>query len=157
MLAVVVQPAPAGNHDKLIQGLLSAGMQAMQNATEEQPAAEQPAETAPATSPAATPAASAAAPQSQDLIGAVLSSVQEQGRGYIKDLERQGKKYAQELGKTVVREIKRDPEVEQALTSVRVLCWGVLIYITLISILIFVMLWRMSRLLDKIVKAGNHS
>lgn len=131
------QPTQAAKADDLLRGLLQAGTQAVQEAL--------PTETSAATPTTPTP------PQgSPDLLSALLGDMQAQSRAYLDQLKEEGRQYAREVGKTVVAEIKKDKEVESTLHSLRLLCWGVVVYITLMSLLIFGMLCRINALLRRL-------
>lgn len=134
------QPTQAAKADDLLRGLLQAGTQAVQEALPTETSAATPAPTAPTTPPQGSP----------DLLSALLGDMQAQSRAYLDQLKEEGRQYAREVGKTVVAEIKKDKEVESTLHSLRLLCWGVVAYITLMSLLIFGMLCRINALLRRL-------
>ena len=133
------QPTQAAKADDLLRGLLQAGTQAVQEAL--------PPENGAANT---TPSTPSPAPQgSPDILSAMLGNMQAQSRAYLDQLKVEGRQYAREVGKTVVSEIKKDKEVEATMHSLRLLCWGVVAYITLMSLLIFGMLCRINALLRR--------
>ena len=134
------QPTQAAKADDLLRGLLQAGTQAVQEALPPDASAATPAPTAPTTPPQGSP----------DLLSALLGDMQAQSRAYLDQLKEEGRQYAREVGKTVVAEIKKDKDVESTLHSLRLLCWGVVVYITLMSLLIFGMLCRINALLRRL-------
>ncbi|MGN0865932.1 MAG: hypothetical protein ACI4P8_07295 [Akkermansia sp.] len=134
------QPTQAAKADDLLRGLLQAGTQAVQEALPPENGAATPAST---TTPSPTQG-------SPDLLSALLGDMQAQSRAYLDQLKEEGRQYAREVGKTVVSEIKKDKEVESTLHSLRLLCWGVVAYITLMSLLIFGMLCRINALLRRL-------
>ncbi|MGN0837227.1 MAG: hypothetical protein ACI4OS_07285 [Akkermansia sp.] len=143
VMGLLGQPTQAAKADELLRGLLQAGTQAMQEAL--------PPEDSTANTPPGTPNTPAASPQgSSDILSAVLGNMQAQSRAYLEQLKDEGRQYAREVGKTVVSEIKKDKEVEATMHSLRLLCWGVVAYITLMSLLIFGMLCRINALLRRL-------
>ncbi|MGN0829393.1 MAG: hypothetical protein ACI4PZ_06735 [Akkermansia sp.] len=139
------QPTQAAKADDLLRGLLQAGTQAVQEALPPEAGAATP------TTPTPTTPTPTAPPQgSPDLLSALLGDMQAQSRAYLDQLKEEGRQYAREVGKTVVAEIKKDKEVESTLHSLRLLCWGVVAYITLMSLLIFGMLCRINALLRRL-------
>lgn len=134
------QPTQAAKADDLLRGLLQAGTQAVQEALPPEASAATPTTPTPTTPPQGSP----------DLLSALLGDMQAQSRAYLDQLKEEGRQYAREVGKTVVSEIKKDKEVESTLHSLRLLCWGVVAYITLMSLLIFGMLCRINALLRRL-------
>lgn len=134
------QPTQAAKADDLLRGLLQAGTQAVQEALPPDASAATPTTPTPTTPPQGSP----------DLLSALLGDMQAQSRAYLDQLKEEGRQYAREVGKTVVAEIKKDKEVESTLHSLRLLCWGVVVYITLMSLLIFGMLCRINALLRRL-------
>ena len=134
------QPTQAAKADDLLRGLLQAGTQAVQEALPPEASAATPTTPTPTAPPQGSP----------DLLSVLLGDMQAQSRAYLDQLKEEGRQYAREVGKTVVAEIKKDKEVESTLHSLRLLCWGVVVYITLMSLLIFGMLCRINALLRRL-------
>ncbi len=74
-------------------------------------------------------------------------------RDYLNRYKDEGKEYARELANIITERIVNHEKISSVLDSVRVLCWGVVIYLSIISILIFAMLWRMKRTNDRVYAA----
>ena len=144
------QPTQAAKADDLLRGLLQAGTQAVQEALPPDAGAATPTTPTPTTPTPTTPTPTAPPQGSPDLLSALLGDMQAQSRAYLDQLKEEGRQYAREVGKTVVAEIKKDKEVESTLHSLRLLCWGVVAYITLMSLLIFGMLCRINALLRRL-------
>lgn len=64
----------------------------------------------------------------------------------------EGRAYARELGDTMMERAMANKKVDRTLDSVRALCWGVVAYITVVSLLLFSMMLRIQALLGKIKK-----
>lgn len=64
----------------------------------------------------------------------------------------EGRAYARELGDTMMERAMANKKVDRALDSVRALCWGVVAYITVVSLLLFGMMLRIQSLLAKAEK-----
>lgn len=87
-------------------------------------------------------------------LGAVLKETTELTlRDYLNRYKAEGREYARELANIITEKIVNHEKVASLLDSVRMLCWGVVIYLTIISILIFAMLWRMKRLNERVLSA----
>lgn len=87
-------------------------------------------------------------------LGAVLKETTELTlRDYLNRYKDEGKEYARELANIITEKIVNHEKVSTVLDSVRMLCWGVVIYLTIISMLIFAMLWRMKNINDRVLRA----
>lgn len=87
-------------------------------------------------------------------LGAVLKETTELTlRDYLNRYKDEGKEYARELANIITEKIVNHEKVSTVLDSIRMLCWGVVIYLTIISILIFAMLWRMKGINDRVLRA----
>lgn len=64
----------------------------------------------------------------------------------------EGRAYARELGDMMVERAMTNKKVNRTLDSVRALCWGVVAYITVVSLLLFGMMLRIQSLLGKMQK-----
>ena len=65
----------------------------------------------------------------------------------------EGRKYAKELGDIVTRQIKEDKKINQTLDSLRIFCWAVVIYLTLVTALVIYLLLRLRVLHTKLMHA----
>ncbi len=87
-------------------------------------------------------------------LGAVLKETTELTlRDYLNRYKDEGKEYARELANIITEKIVNHEKVASVLDSIRMLCWGVVIYLTIISILIFAMLWRMKSINERVLRA----
>ena len=87
-------------------------------------------------------------------LGAVLKETTELTlRDYLNRYKDEGKEYACELANIITEKIVNHEKVSTVLDSIRMLCWGVVIYLTIISMLIFAMLWRMKSINDRVLRA----
>lgn len=87
-------------------------------------------------------------------LGAVLKETTELTlRDYLNRYKDEGREYARELANIITEKIVNHEKVASVLDSVRMLCWGVVIYLTIISMLIFAMLWRMKSINDRVLRA----
>ena len=68
----------------------------------------------------------------------------------------EGRAYARELGDTMMERAMANKKVDQTLDSVRALCWGVVAYITVVSLLLFGMMLRIQGLLKKAEKRQDN-
>lgn len=121
----VVQPAQAARDEalQLLSGLLSVGAEAVQPSS-------------------AKPQAASGVQNVTAQFTAVFDD--------LKDAYKQeGREYAQELGDVVVERIVQDQKINSALTSVRNLCYAVIAYLTLVTVLI---LFFFARIMAAIAK-----
>lgn len=122
----MVQPAQAVRDEALqiLSGLLSVGAEAVQP--------------------------SSARPQG----GSPVQNVTAQFTAVFDDLKntykQEGREYAQELGDVVVERIVQDKKVNAALTSVRHLCYAVIAYLTLVTVLILFFFARIMAAIGKL-------
>lgn len=91
-----------------------------------------------------------AAQQPGNIAGNALQGVQQQFNDIKDSYKEEGRAYARELGDIMMDKAMANKKVNRTLDSVRALCWGVVVYITLISILLFGMMLRISGLLKQL-------
>lgn len=61
----------------------------------------------------------------------------------------EGRAYAKELGGIMTERILADRKVNDTLDSVRYMCWGIILYLTLISLLLFGTLYRLRNIMER--------
>ncbi len=90
---------------------------------------------------------------------APLAVVQAQLDDIKETYKAEGRAYARELGDIMMERAMANKKVDKAVDSVRALCWGVVIYITIISFLLFGMMLRINAMLGQIkkVETTRHS
>ena len=87
-------------------------------------------------------------------LGAALKETTELTlRDYLNRYKDEGREYARELANVITEKIVNHEKVSSVLDSIRMLCWGVVVYLTIISILIFIMLWRMKSINERVLRA----
>lgn len=74
----------------------------------------------------------------KDAVDVVLNEY----RGQFKE---EGRAYARELGDIISDRVTSNPEISSTLSSVRVLCWGVIVYLTLVTIYLVFTVHRLRR------------
>lgn len=82
-----------------------------------------------------------------------LAAVQEEIADIKESYKEEGRAYARELGDIMMERAMANKKVDRAVDSVRALCWGVVIYITVVSFLLFGMMLRINALLGKMKKS----
>ncbi len=140
-------PSHAGEReDALISGLLGLGARALE--TSAPPAPQEPSKPA-RTSPrevagealaalAAAPGTAAAGAQQslgKALTASLKPALEDWAEEYREKLKAEGREYARELGDMVVERVVRDPEIHASITSLRTLCWVVVGYLTLVTLI----------------------
>lgn len=56
---------------------------------------------------------------------------------YKEQYKKEGREYARELGDRMVERVKEDPKISSSLTAIQVLCWAVIVYLSLVTIFVF--------------------
>ncbi len=147
---VLVVPVHAGDKEEaLLRGLLNLGAQAAMQAT--QPAEAEPGQAA----------ATQKRNQGRDMLAAVSSTLdgklghsfsavaKEQLDAlineYKEEYKAEGRAYAKELGDMMVERVIESPKVSSTITSVKALCWGVIVYLTLVTLIMLGLLVYLKR------------
>lgn len=65
----------------------------------------------------------------------------------------EGRKYARELGDIVTQQIKEDKKINQTLDSLRIFCWAVVAYLTIVTALVIYLLLRLRVLHSRLMHA----
>ena len=135
LLAVVMcLPVRADSDGKQVLGnLFRAGMQAVQNTLKhEQEDKEEPGE------------AKGSSSDSPEAFSRVLIDSLEKSFSGIKErYKKEGRSYARELGDIVAERIVRSSRVQSVLFTLRMICWAVIAYLILVTILLLVSLQRL--------------
>lgn len=66
--------------------------------------------------------------------------------------KKEGREYARELGGIVTQRIMEDKKINDTLDSMRIFCWAVIIYLTVISLIVLYMLLRLRVLYANIME-----
>ena len=56
---------------------------------------------------------------------------------YKEQYKKEGREYAKELGDRMVERVKEDPKISSALTAIQVLCWSIIVYLSLVTVFVF--------------------
>ncbi len=166
--AGVAQDSEPSKTERIVGGLLDFGSAIMKQRTEKKQAQQQPADEVDAATETEDANAMEKLGKSVGVLvqgmtepgylakqlGAVLKETTELTlRDYLNRYKDEGKEYARELANIITERIVNHEKIASVLDSVRMLCWGVVIYLTIISILIFAMLWRMKCTNDRVLAA----
>ena len=65
----------------------------------------------------------------------------------------EGREYAKEVGDIITERILESRKISDTLDSMRIFCWAVVAYLTIVTILIVVLLLRLRVLYSKLMKA----
>lgn len=132
LLAVVMcLPVRADSDGKQVLGnLFRAGMQAVQNTLKhEQEDKEEPGE--------------AKGSSSEAFSRVLIDSLEKSFTGIKERYKKEGRSYARELGDIVAERIVRSSRVQSVLFTLRMICWAVIAYLILVTILLLVSLQRL--------------
>lgn len=64
---------------------------------------------------------------------------------YKEQYKREGREYAHELGDRLVERVKADPKISGTLTAIEVLCWGIIAYLSFVTLFVFFALFAVLR------------
>ncbi len=92
---------------------------------------------------ASAPARSAAA--APPVVGGFSTTIKHVLESLLEEYKEQGRIYAGELGDIVVERVRKDPEIHSTITSLRVLSWSVIAYLTLVTIIMLACLVYLKR------------
>ncbi|MCQ2364286.1 MAG: hypothetical protein MJ051_01865 [Akkermansia sp.] len=90
--------------------------------------------------------------QQADELPSPIAAVKQELSAIKEAYKEEGRAYARELGDIMMERAMANKKVDRTLDSVRALCWGVVAYITVISLLLFAMMLRIQSLLKKAEK-----
>lgn len=166
--AGVAQETDASRTERIVGGLLDFGSAIMKQRAEKKQAQQSPADEAAATPETQEPNTMEKLGKSVGVLvqgmtdpaylaktlGAALKETTELTlRDYLNRYKDEGREYARELANIITEKIVNHEKVSSVLDSIRMLCWGVVVYLTIISILIFIMLWRMKSINERVLRA----
>lgn len=146
--------AQSGTAEQILGGLLSVGAELLQTDKTKTPDAEK------STSQAQEEQSGGffksirdSLPSGSDIKEVMYSSAKEALKPLVDEYKAEGREYAAELGDMLAEKVLNSPKVQETLFSVRALCWGVVGYLTLITILMMVMLGRVMRQNSRVLAA----
>lgn len=173
LLAMLFCPVvqAAWNPDKLMDKLLQAGVDAIEaeqqrRQQEAQAPADEPAAPAPAgkrtwddrgkdmlsafignaMTPSSEPMALRVAHMLKDSLDIVLEE-------YKEEYKAEGREYARELGDIVVERVRQDPQIRSSIYSIQALCWGIIAYLTLVTLAMLACLFHLKRVNTRLLDA----
>ncbi len=127
-------PAAAGEREEaLLNGLFGLGVRALGAQVEKTPSAAE-ASSGNAAAPTATKV-SQPMPFGQMLTSSLKPALDGLIDEYKEQYKAEGRAYAREVGDIVVERVVRDPEINSTITSLRTLCWFVVGYLTLVTLI----------------------
>lgn len=166
--AGVAQETDASRTERIVGGLLDFGSAIMKQRAEKKQAQQSPADEAAATPETQEPNTMEKLGKSvgvlvqgmtdpaylaKTLAAALKETTELTLRDYLNRYKDEGREYARELANIITEKIVNHEKVSSVLDSIRMLCWGVVVYLTIISILIFIMLWRMKSINERVLRA----
>jgi len=162
--------------DRLMNGVLRAGAHALQTATKRPAAEESSSPEQTATAPGETDAEEERhwRTRGREMLAAFLDGTAE-GLGeqplsqwfsrsvkqaldillqeYKEQYKEEGRLYAREIGDKLVERLREDPKINASLTSVQALCWGVIAYLTVVTLVMLAALLRLKRTQTQLLAA----
>ncbi len=84
-------------------------------------------------------------PLSEVLAGTVKSTVDKLIGEYKEQYKQEGREYAKEVGDKIVTRVVNDPKIEKSIFGLRALCWGVIVYLTIVTIIVVFSLLHLKR------------
>lgn len=70
---------------------------------------------------------------------------------YKEQYKQEGREYAKEVGDKIVGRVLNDPKIAASIYTVQALCWGVIIYLTLVTVLVVFSLLHLKRVNSKLL------
>lgn len=64
---------------------------------------------------------------------------------YKEQYKDEGRRYAKELGDKLVERVREDPEIRDSITALQALCWSVIAYLSLVTLIVFFSLIAITR------------
>lgn len=64
---------------------------------------------------------------------------------YKEEYKEEGREYAKELGDKLVERVREDPEIRDSITALQALCWSVIGYLSLVTLIVFFSLISITR------------
>lgn len=78
----------------------------------------------------------------------------------LESYKEEGREYAKEVGDIITQRIVEDKKINDTLSSMRIFCWAVVIYLTLVTILIIFLLLRLrvlyAKIMNTVAQAGKN-
>ena len=90
-------------------------------------------------------------PLSEVLAGAVKSAVDKLIDEYKVQYKQEGREYAREVGDKIVTRVINDPKISHSIYSLQALCWGVIVYLTLVTLVMVFSLLHLKRSNNKLL------
>ncbi|MBQ7024450.1 MAG: hypothetical protein IJN29_12775 [Akkermansia sp.] len=178
LCALLPSASADGSRDKLIDGLLGIGVRALQAEQERRAEAalqqEDTVTEAPQEAEPGTPQKRTWRQRGRDMLGnLVTGSVDGLGEKplsqvlaeaaknamdtlineYKEQYKQEGREYAREVGDKIVGRVLKDPKIEGTLYSLQALCWGVIAYLTLVTLIVVFCLMHLKRTNMKLLAA----
>ena len=154
--------------DRLIDGLLSVGARALQDSSRQEPdPADVPTADVPGTDVPAAPAdrnwrdrGKAALgtllngtvdglgerPLGESLSAALKQAVDGLVDEYKEQYKQEGREYVREVGNMLVIRVMEDPRIAGSIYSLQALCWGTVVYLTIVTLIMVYSLLRIFRM-----------
>lgn len=92
-------------------------------------------------------------PLSEVLAGAFKGAVDQLINEYKEQYKQEGREYAQEVGDKIVTRVINDPKISHSIYSLQALCWGVIIYLTIVTMIMVFSLLHLKRTNNKLMTA----
>lgn len=72
---------------------------------------------------------------------------------YKEQYKQEGREYAREVGDMIVGRVLSDPRIENSIYSLQALCWGIVVYLTLVTLIMVFGLLHLKRSYVKLLAA----
>lgn len=69
----------------------------------------------------------------------------------LESYKEEGRQYAREMGDIITQRLMEDKKINETLDSMRLFCWAVIIYLTVISLIVLYMLLRLRVLYTRLM------
>jgi hypothetical protein len=90
---------------------------------------------------------------SKVLAGAVKDAFDVLVKEYKEQYKEEGREYAREVGDMVVSRVLQDPKIERSIFTIQVLCWAVIVYLTLVTVFVVICFHHIRRANARVLTA----
>ncbi len=84
-------------------------------------------------------------PLSEVMAATVKGTVDKLIGEYKEQYKQEGREYAKEVGDKIVTQVVNDPKIEKSIFGLQALCWGVIVYLTIVTIIVVFSLLHLKR------------
>ncbi|MBR5523326.1 MAG: hypothetical protein IKV82_07670 [Akkermansia sp.] len=163
----------AWDADKLMDKFLQAGLDALEGEQQRRQQAKAAAQASPADAPATAADDRTPEERAKSMLAVFLDHAMTPGtdpvaarvahtlkdsadillQEYKEEYKEEGRAYARELGDIIVARVQEDPKIQSSIHSIQALCWGVIVYLTLVTLVMLISLLHLRRINSRLLRS----